>query len=199
MKEYLMEKYGPGVPILIKDLEIPGYTKNAIRQQFHNLVKKGSLNYYGKGVYYLGDKPLMFNDVLRGKYIAKGDEIIGYWGGLSLQNMLGLTTQVPMKPQVVSNKASNAVRHMEWDKFRYTIIKPRTKVTKKNFRILQFLDLITDIDTFGDEAANKVIDFAIKAGVTKDSIDDNLKYYPLKTYKNLIDRGIYDKISSRKQ
>lgn len=54
------------------------------------------------------------------------------------------------------------------------------------------------ITIYGNEAADKVIDFAIKAGVTKEIIDENLKYYPLKTYKNLIDSGIYDRICYQK-
>lgn len=197
MYEYLKEKYGEGHPIFIRDVEIEGYNKNAIRQQFHNLVKAGKLNYYGKGVYYLGDRQPMFRDVLKGKYMTDGDNIYGYWGGLTLENMVHLTEQVPMRPQIVSNKATNAKRQVEWDKFRFTIARPRTEVTKDNYKTLQFLDIVTEIDSYGEEATSVVLDFAVNAKLTKEDIAENIKYYPQKTYKNMIDRGIYEKLYSR--
>ena len=41
--EYLQKMYGEGVPIFIERVEIAGYTNNAIRKQFYDLVKKGLL------------------------------------------------------------------------------------------------------------------------------------------------------------
>lgn len=56
-------------------------------------------------------------------------------------NQMGLTTQVPMMYEVVSNKATNDYRETSLAKSRVIVRKPKVPVTEKNYKDLQFLDI----------------------------------------------------------
>lgn len=61
---------------------------------------------------------------------------------------MGLTSQVPALYQIVTNKATTNYRETNVGKTKLIIKKPRVTVTEDNYKILQFLDLILDVDVF---------------------------------------------------
>ena len=48
--------------------------------------------------------------------------------------------------EVVSNKATNEYRETSLAKSRVIVRKPKVPVTEKNYRVLQFLDMLKDVD-----------------------------------------------------
>ena len=74
-------------------------------------------------------------------YLRDKDERCGYVSGLMFFNQMGLTTQVPMMYEVVSNKATNDYRETSLAKSRVIVRKPKVPVTEKNYKALQFLDI----------------------------------------------------------
>lgn len=59
---------------------------------------------------------------------------------------MGLTTQIPMQYEIVSNKATNEYRETSLAKSRIIIRKPKVPVTEKNYMALQFLDMLKNLD-----------------------------------------------------
>jgi len=103
---------------------------------------------FQNGVYYRANKTVFGYTkldpaaVIRRKYIADKDNIIGYETGLSLLNKAGLTTQVPAYHFVATNKYKG--RGIKKDAQLKTFLsKPIATVTRDNYLYLQTLELIT--------------------------------------------------------
>jgi hypothetical protein len=79
--------------------------------------------------------------VIRKKYIADKDEVIGYETGPSLLNKAGLTTQVPAYCFVATNRHRGRGL-MEDAPLKVFLSRPMTHVTRKNHLYLQTLELI---------------------------------------------------------
>ena len=73
-----------------------------------------------------------------------------------LANQLGLTTQVPMVFEVITNKATTAYRETRLGNYRVIVKRPSVNVT-----VLQFLDLlkeVTDVSELnGSELTKKAV------------------------------------------
>ena len=62
-----------------------------------------------------------------------------------LANQLGLTTQVPMVFEVITNKATTAYRETRLGNYRVIVKRPSVNVTPENAAVLQFLDLLKEV------------------------------------------------------
>ena len=58
----------------------------------------------------------------------------------------GINLQVPVTVEIVSNEASAKVRDIDIKGQTIRLRKPRAKVTEENAKVLQFLDLLCEID-----------------------------------------------------
>ena len=108
----------------------------------------GKVKRFDNGIYFLPKKTIFKSGsqlapekVLECKYLRDKDERCGYVSGLMFFNQMGLTTQVPMMYEVVSNKATNDYRETSLAKSRVIVRKPKVPVTEKNYKALQFLDI----------------------------------------------------------
>lgn len=54
--------------------------------------------------------------VAASKYIKHNDEIIGYYSGHTFANQIGVSLQVPMVKEIISNKCSAIVRTVKLNK-----------------------------------------------------------------------------------
>ncbi len=72
------------------------------------------------------------------KYLRDKDERCGYVSGLMFFNQMGLTTQVPMMYEVVSNKATSDYRETSLAKSRVIVRKPKVPVTEKIIKHFNF-------------------------------------------------------------
>ena len=153
--DYLLNTYGTNEPIFVSDITYDGMTQNNIRQQIMNYAAAGKLKRYDTGIYYI-PKDSIFktapslsqNSVIEKKYLYSGTERCGYISGINFANRIGLTTQVPASCEVVTNKASKDYREATLASEKIIIRKPRVMIDESNYKSLQFLDLLKDIDLY---------------------------------------------------
>lgn len=106
------------------------------------------LRFYQKGIYYrsvstpFGDVGIDKEQLIQDKYLYDDN---GYEGGLNLLNKLGLTTQIPNKRVLVTNKASDCARTDK--KLNVVVRPPKTEINKENKQYLKVLDAL---DAFED-------------------------------------------------
>ncbi len=206
--EYLKYKYQPNEPIFLSNLNIEGMSYNNLRQQIKKLVDSGLLVRYDTGIYFIPEpsifksgSQLSFNRVVKEKYLLdESKEQCGYISGVYFANAVGLTTQVPMKYDVVTNKATKDYREVKLAQSTIIVRKPRIEVTSANYLSLQFLDLIKDIDSLSEleglSLNSKLKDYIKKANLQFKEIEKYLDYYPDKIYKNMYKVGILNGISA---
>ena len=199
--EYLIKNYKENEPIFLSDIRIDGMSDVNIRQQIKKLCDNGSLKRYDKGIYFIPKKSifksgsqLSLQDAIQYKYLRDETGICGYIGGIDFANQLGLTTQVPMKKEIITNKATTDYRETTLAKSSIIIRRPRVKITEENYKVLQLLDLLKDIDLLaeiaGDLLNEKLFAYMKKVSLTFSDLELYLDYYPEKIYKNLYKVGL---------
>ena len=199
--DYLVTVYGENEPIFISDLTYEDLSKNNIRQQIKKLTDAGRLKRYDTGIYFIPKKSifksgtqLSLNTVLEKKNLQCKEEPCGYITGLSFANQLGITTQVPMAYEVATNKATSDYRETVLVKTRVILRKPKAPVNGQNYRILQFLDLMKDIDDYaesrGEELKKRLYAYLKKSAILFSDLEQYLRRYPDKIYRNLFETGL---------
>lgn len=194
---YLTETYEENEPFFLSDLHFQEMSGNNIRQQLKKLTDTGKVKRFDKGIYYLPKKSVFrsgsqpsLEKVLEYKYLREGGKVCGYVSGLLFFNQIGLTTQVPMQYELVSNKATNDYRETSLAKSRIILRKPKVPVTENNYIALQFLDMLKDIDLYaelsGKELQDQLCQYMNKVSLSLSDLESYFSYYPDKLYKNLI-------------
>lgn len=205
--DYLLKTYGTNEPIFVSDITYEGMTQNNIRQQIMNYAAAGKLKRYDTGIYYIPKKSifktattLSQNSVIRKKYLYSGSERCGYISGINFANRIGLTTQVPASCEVVTNKASKDYREATLASEKIIIRKPRIMIDESNYKSLQFLDLLKDIDLYseleGKELNIKIKTYMEKSGLQFQQLEQYLSLYPDKIFRNMYKVGVLNGISS---
>lgn len=199
--EFLKETYGENEPIFVAELEYGNMTKNAIRQQVKNLTYEGLLKRYDTGIYFIPKKSifrsgaqLSRNKVIEQKYLRDGGEICGYVSGLMFANQIGLTSQVPAVIEVTTNKAVKDYREINVASSKVIIRRPRTRITDDNYKQLQLLDLLKDIDFYSEkekeDLRSRVFVYMSKNDIKFEDLEKLLKFYPDRIYKNMFEVGL---------
>lgn len=130
-----------------------------VRTIFSRLEDKGSIKRLegAQGLYYVPTEGILGpRKPSRGSIIKAllTDKKSGYRTGLSLYNLLGLTTQVPGNVTIASNRAPRKVKVGNLDvEYR----KARAPVTKSNTKLLQYLDVLQDIKLIPDTNPSEVV------------------------------------------
>ena len=201
--EYLLDNYKENEPIFLAELQIDGMTSTNIRQRIKKLTDAGKVKRFDNGIYFLPKKTIFKSGsqlapekVLECKYLRDKDERCGYVSGLMFFNQMGLTMQVPMMYEVVSNKATNDYRETSLAKSRVIVRKPKVPVTEKNYKALQFLDMLKDVDVYSEVTGKPLQDrlyrYMDDANLSISEMEPYFAYYPDKLYKNLVEtRVIY--------
>lgn len=202
--EYLLDNYKENEPIFLVDIQIDGMTRTNVRQQIKKLADTGKVKRFDNGIYFLPKKTffksgsqLAPEKVLECKYLRDKDKRCGYVSGLMFFNQMGLTTQTPMMYEVVSNKATNDYRETSLAKSRVIVRKPKVPVTEKNYKVLQFLDMLKDVDLYSEVTGKQLQDrlycYMDDANLSISEMEPYFSYYPDKLYKNLVEtRVIYN-------
>ena len=197
--EYLLDNYKENEPIFLVDIQIDGMTRTNVRQQIKKLADTGKVKRFDNGIYFLPKKTIFKSGsqlapekVLECKYLRDKDKRCGYVSGLMFFNQMGLTTQIPMMYEVVSNKATNDYRETSLAKSR--VIVP---ITEKNYKVLQFLDMLKDVDVYsevtGKQLQDRLYRYMDDANLSISEMEPYFSYYPDKLYKNLVEtRVIYN-------
>ena len=199
--QYLLANYERNEPIFLSDLKIEGMSEANVRQQIRKLADAGKVKQFDKEVYFIPKKSIFKNGselmpykVLEGKYLKDKGERCGYLSGLQFFNQMGLTTQVSIGYEVVSNKAKSEYRKTTLARSRVIIRKPKVSVTESNYKILQFLDLLKDVDIFsevtGKPLQKRLYEYMHATGLTIPQMEPYFGYYPDKLYKNLVETKV---------
>ena len=200
--EYLLKNYQINEPIFMADIELQ-VSNNNLRQMFKNLCDTGKIIRYDNGIYYIpkesklkGAVPFPPERVILYKYILCKNQIEGYYSGYTFANQMGLTSQVPVTIEIVSNNASAIRREINLCGQRFILRKPRTKVTEDNVRILQLLDLLKDIWEYTEDEAEdvseKIMNYMKKENIKREQFDKYISLYPDRVYKNLYEMRLYN-------
>lgn len=204
--EYLKTEYRENEPIFLSELNVADISSVNVRQQLKKLTDKGLLKRYDSGIYFIpgssifkGGAQLSFDKVVQKKYLEKNGRRCGYISGVLFANQIGVTSQVPMCYELVTNKATKDYREVTLAKARIVLRKPKIKVTDDNYKALQFLDLVRNIELLADipkdELSSKLINYLQSSGLSFNDLEKYLSYYPDKVYRNLYEVGILYGIS----
>ena len=205
--DYLMENYGENTPIFVSELDIEGLNESTLRVQIKKMTDAGMLKRFDTGIYFIPKKTIFKSgstisamQVIEKKYLKNKDKVCGYLSGYMLVNMVGLTTQVPVVYEVVSNNATTDYRKIMINKTRVIVRRPKVPVTNENVKILQFLDLIKDVDIYSEEEGNslkkRMLEIMKKLDITFSALEPYLSFYPEKIYKNMYETGVLAGVSA---
>lgn len=194
--DYLIENYNENEPIFVSEIQIEDMTDVNLRQQIKKLADSGKIKRFDTGIYFIPKKSVFRSGsqlspykVIEQKYIRNKKERYGYISGMMLANQMGLTTQVPMAYEVVTNKATKDFRETMLAKTRVIIRKPRAEVTEDNYKTLQFLDLMKDIDYYseieGEQLQKRLLRYMQEINLRFHMLEPYLSYYPDRIYKNM--------------
>ena len=70
------------------------------------------------------------------RYINRRGKVEGYYSGYTFANQVGVTSQVPVTIEIVSNEASAKVRDIKIKDQTIRLRKPKTTVIKDNAKVL---------------------------------------------------------------
>ena len=193
--ESLLKQYGANEPIFSADIKFQSYSRPWILLQLKRLCAEGKLIRYEKGVYYIptetpfGKSVLNPIKVIEKKYIRKGDEVIGYYSGLTLQNMLKLSTQMANVIEIYTNNETSNVRDVMVGKQKVLLRRARTPIKKENVAILSFLELMNDIAprSLDAEKKDRIAEYMACNAITKEAIISYAAFFPDKVMRNLIE------------
>ena len=195
--DYLLENYEEGEPIFLS--ELPGNSRDYVRQEMKKLVDEGKLERLYNGVYYLSYTTILGTKgkISVDKYVDKkylNNKSNGYITGLQLANLYGFTTQNPSCIEVCSNEATTKQRKLNIDGRDLIVYKPVVKINEENASTLQFLDLMTTIDKYsevtGDEFKNKLNNYVEKEKVDFSLVKKYLTLFTDRVYRNLYESGL---------
>ena len=197
--DYIIKNYENGEPIFLS--ELPGDSKDYLRQEMKKLVDEGRLERLYNGVYYLSYITILgtrgkvsMDKYIEKKYLNAEGKAIGYITGLQLANKYGFTTQNPSCYEICSNEATTKQRKQEVDGNTIVVYKPVADVTDENKSALQFLDLMTMIDKYsevsGTQLASKLKKYASSVNLDFSVVKEYLQFYPDKVYRNIYEGGL---------
>ena len=200
--EYLQKNYKVNEPIFISDIDLP-VTDTNLRQMFKVLCDSGQIYRYETGIYYMkgntrlkGGVSLSASKVARYKYIARKDQVNGYYSGYTFANLLGLTTQVPYTIEIVSNGASAKCREVSVKNQKIILRRPRTQINKENVDVLQLLDLLKDFEQYVDQdmvvATGIISSYIKKIGMKRSDVDEYITLFPDRVYKYIYEMRLYN-------
>lgn len=197
--DYILKNYEKDEPIFLS--ELPGDSRDYVRQEMKKLVDDGKLERLFNGVYYLsyttilGTKGKMSIDkYVDKKFIKSNGRVTGYITGIQLVNMYGFTTQTPACIEVCSNEATTKQRKLCIDGRNLIVYKPITEITKENQTALQFLDLMTTIDKYSEISGNllrmKLKEFVNILNVDFSIVKRYIALFPDRVYRNIYQGGL---------
>ena len=201
--DYLTKHYAVNEPIFLSDIHLPDITNNYLRQMFKQLCDSGKLKRFHAGVYYLTSSdssfpsaPLSARTVAEHKYIQNGTDISGYYLGQSFAAQLNLCPAPINLLEIVTNHTSGKYREIYLDDVKIILRKPKFQVTNDNWKTLQFLDFLKDIELYADVKSDstkeKIQNYILENQITKETISPYISEYPDKIYRMVYDLELYD-------
>lgn len=201
--DYIITNFQKDEPFFL--VELPGKSREAVRQEMKKLTDEGKVVRLYNGVYYLSYKTILgtkgrvsVDKFIKKKYLEVNGETTGYITGMQLANMYGFTTQNPSCYEVCSNEASTKQRKFDVDGRQIIVYKPAVDISEENKGALQFLDLMCTIDKYsevnGDEFTAKMREFIRNAEVDFEQVKKYISMFPDRVYRNIYQRGLMNEL-----
>ena len=192
--DWLLEKYGYNEPIFTSEIEFEDYSRPWIFKELNQLCRKGLLARYDKGVCYipkttfLGKTLLDPRKVITKKYISANGDVIGYYSGNTLLNLMDLSTQMSNSIEIYTNNEKTKIREIKVGSQKVILRRSRTKVTKENSAVMQLLELMnfSSAEFFDKERKDIVCNFIKEKNITRKMISEYAPFFPDKAIRNLI-------------
>lgn len=193
--EYLLQQYGTNEPIISADIVFKNYSRPWVMKQLKSLCEDGKLIRFEKGIYYIptdtvfGKSILNPRKVIEKKYINDGENTIGYYSGITFQNQLKLTTQMPNVIEIYTNNETTNVRDVMVGKQKVILRKARITINSTNVAVLSFLEMMNDIipRSLDSEKKSRIAEYINNNGITKQEIISYASVFPDKVMRNLIE------------
>ena len=188
-------------PIFIEEIldAIKEYSRAYTFRQIKKMEEDGTIVRFTQGVYYLptetefGRSSISIHQILNRKYLNDNDEIFGVYSGLILQNMFGVTTQVPNVLEIVTNKETTRCRKIMIKGREFILRKSRIKITKENassYMILQLFSEIKDAHYMDERGIRTIRSYMKKTNVTKNDLFELANVFPARTMIILMVSGV---------
>ena len=201
--DYLINNYEKDEPIFLS--ELPGNSKDYIRQEMKRLVDEGKIERLYNGVYYLAYTTILgtkgkvsINKFVEKKYIYPKGVVSGYITGIQFANMYGFTTQNPAYIEVCSNEATTRQRKLDVAGRKIIVYKPLAQITEENRSALQFLDLMSTIDRYselsGEDLQKKLKDFVKQFNIDFGKVKEYISLFPDRVYRNIYQGGLMSEL-----
>ena len=201
--DYLINNYDKDEPIFLS--ELPGNSRDYIRQEMKQLADEGKVERLYNGVYYLSYMTILgtkgrvsVDKLVEKKYISYQGQVSGYITGIQLANMYGFTTQNPSCIEVCSNEATTKQRKLDIDGRKVIVYKPLAEINKENKSALQFLDLMSSIDKYselsGEEFEKKLKEFVRAVNVDFMKVKEYISLFPDRVFRNIYQGGLMSEL-----
>ena len=201
--DYILENYEKDEPIFLE--ELPGRSKDSIRQEMKHLTDEGKLERLYNGVYYisyvsiLGTKgKVSIEKYVDKKFLNVKGLVSGYLTGLHLANIYGFTTQNSACLEVCSNEATTKQIKINIDGRIIIIYKPLVVITEENKTALQVLDFMSTIDKYNEleeeEYKEKLKRFVKAMNVDFSVVKQYISVFPDCVYRNIYQGGLMNEL-----
>lgn len=201
--DYIVNNYDKDEPIFLS--ELPGNSRDYIRQEMKQLADEGKVERLYNGVYYLSYMTILgtkgrvsVDKLVEKKYISYQGKVSGYITGIQLANMYGFTTQNPACIEVCSNEATTKQRKLDIDGRKVIVYKPLAEINKENKSALQFLDLMSSIDKYselsGEELEKKLKEFVRAVNVDFMKVKEYISLFPDRVFRNIYQGGLMSEL-----
>ena len=201
--DYIVNNYDKDEPIFLS--ELPGNSRDYVRQEMKQLADEGKVERLYNGVYYLSYMTILgtkgrvsVDKLVEKKYISYQGQVSGYITGIQLANMYGFTTQNPSCIEVCSNEATTKQRKLDIDGRKVIVYKPLAEIDKENKSALQFLDLMSSIDKYselsGEEFEKKLKEFVRAVNVDFMKVKEYISLFPDRVFRNIYQGGLMSEL-----
>ncbi len=181
----------------------PDYSRPQIFRFIKEAEEKKEIVNFAKGIYYvpcktfIGLSTITSDAVMSRRYLKWKDEVFGIYGGLKLQNMFSMTTQVPNIYEIISNNESAKRREVTIDGRTFILRKSRFEINKDNVNAYMIMELFNNLksEKINEFAKKRLLDFISERSVTKEQLIDVAMKFPAKALKNMIGSNILNEIA----
>lgn len=203
--EKLNRKYKPNTPIFINEIYalMSDYSRPRIYQFISEAVKNNLLFRFENGIYYIPTKTLLGysklnpQKVIEKKYIASDNNVFGIYGGIQLMSAMGLTDQVPVVIEVLTNNESMRYREVEIGYLKIILRKARMVIDANNvdaFTVLELFNSLNPSIMQKEIDYGKVVSYIQSKNLHVNDLISYSQYFPAKAVKNLVSSGVLNAI-----
>lgn len=192
----MIKRFGYNQPIFLDEIKTffdkKDYSKKYIFKIVKSLVDNQKMQKYAQGVYYIptqtsfGYSELDPIKVVEKKYIQNNGKVFGFYTGLALLNNYNLTTQVPNKLEIITNKETNIKREVKIGNTIVIVRKPKIKIDNKNVKYYELLELLSNssLNTIKDNL-NVYLNYIKNNNIEMNALLDLAAIYSLKVLRKI--------------